>query len=367
MHSDDARASSSSDHARIAGLVERLDLAEKAQMLTGRDFWTTWPVEKIGLRRMLMSDGPSGVRGEVWDERDPSLNLPSGTALAASWDPAIARRYGAVAAVEARRKGVDMVLGPTVNLHRSPLGGRHFEAFSEDPILTSDLAASYVAGVQGNGVAATPKHYIANDYETDRFTASTEVSARALRELYLLAFEKTVTEAHTWAIMSSYNAVNGVAATENELLENPLNSEWGFDGIVVSDWGAVRSVAAANASQDLEMPGPQGAWAQPLSPLCRPGRSPSLPSTARSTESSGSRRASALLRGSSRCRRHRRTSKMASRSRGKRPRRARSWSATTACSRSTRRLSRRLRSWDTMLTRPAPRAVAARRPSLSMW
>ncbi|MFJ3385925.1 MULTISPECIES: beta-glucosidase [unclassified Curtobacterium] len=247
---------------RIGALVDQLTTAEKVQLLTGRDFWTTWPIEKIGLRRMLMSDGPSGVRGEVWDERDPSLNLPSATALSASWDRAIAKRYGAAAAVEARRKGVDVVLGPTINLHRSPLGGRHFEAFSEDPVLTGDLAASYVEGVQENGVAATPKHYIANDYETDRFTASTEVSDRALRELYLLAFEKAVTEAHAWAVMSSYNSVNGVTASENELLETPLNSEWGFDGIVVSDWTGVRSVDSAKASQDVAMPGPNPWWSE---------------------------------------------------------------------------------------------------------
>ena len=247
---------------RIDALVDQLTVDEKVQLLTGRDFWTTWPIEKIGLRRILMSDGPSGVRGEVWDERDPSLNLPSATALSASWDRAIAKRYGAAAAVEARRKGVDVVLGPTINLHRSPLGGRHFEAFSEDPVLTGDLAASYVEGVQENGVAATPKHYIANDYETDRFTASTEVSERALRELYLLAFEKAVTEAHAWAIMSSYNAINGVTASENDLLETPLNSEWGFDGIVVSDWTGVRSVDSAKASQDVAMPGPNQWWSE---------------------------------------------------------------------------------------------------------
>jgi len=247
---------------RIDALLGQLSTEEKVQLLTGRDFWTTWPIAKIGLRRILMSDGPSGVRGEVWDERDPSLNLPSATALSASWDRAIAKRYGAAAAVEARRKGVDVVLGPTINLHRSPLGGRHFEAFSEDPVLTGDLAASYVAGVQENGVAATPKHYIANDYETDRFTASTEVSDRALRELYLLAFEKAVTEAHAWAIMSSYNAINGVTASENELLETPLNSEWGFDGIVVSDWTGVRSVESATASQDVAMPGPNPWWSE---------------------------------------------------------------------------------------------------------
>ncbi|MGL3199099.1 MULTISPECIES: glycoside hydrolase family 3 N-terminal domain-containing protein, partial [Curtobacterium] len=247
---------------RIEALLDQLTVEEKVQLLTGRDFWTTWPIEKIGLRRILMSDGPSGVRGEVWDERDPSLNLPSATALSASWDRAIAKRYGAAAAVEARRKGVDVVLGPTINLHRSPLGGRHFEAFSEDPVLTADLAASYVEGVQENGVAATPKHYIANDYETDRFTASTEVSDRALRELYLLAFEKAVTEAHAWAIMSSYNAINGVTASENDLLETPLNSEWGFDGIVVSDWTGVRSVDSARASQDVAMPGPNPWWSE---------------------------------------------------------------------------------------------------------
>ncbi|WIB79306.1 glycoside hydrolase family 3 C-terminal domain-containing protein [Curtobacterium sp. MCPF17_002] len=247
---------------RIDALLDQLTTEEKVQLLTGRDFWTTWPIEKIGLRRILMSDGPSGVRGEVWDERDPSLNLPSATALSASWDRAIAKRYGAAAAVEARRKGVDVVLGPTINLHRSPLGGRHFEAFSEDPVLTGDLAASYVDGVQENGVAATPKHYIANDYETDRFTASTEVSDRALRELYLLAFEKAVTEAHAWAIMSSYNAINGVTASENDLLETPLNSEWGFDGIVVSDWTGVRSVDSAKASQDVAMPGPNPWWSE---------------------------------------------------------------------------------------------------------
>ncbi|WP_411897139.1 glycoside hydrolase family 3 protein [Curtobacterium sp. 'Ferrero'] len=252
---------------RIDALLARLTTEQKVRLLTGRDFWTTWPIEDIGLRRILMSDGPSGVRGEVWDERDPSLNLPSATALSASWDRAIAKRYGAAAAVEARRKGVDVVLGPTINLHRSPLGGRHFEAFSEDPLLTGDLAASYVAGVQENGVAATPKHYVANDYETDRFTASTEVSDRALRELYLLAFEKAVTEAHAWAVMSSYNAINGVTASENDLLETPLNSEWGFDGIVVSDWTGVRSVEAATASQDVAMPGPNPWWSQ--GPLLR--------------------------------------------------------------------------------------------------
>jgi beta-glucosidase len=259
---------------QIAGALAALTLEEKVQLLTGRDFWTTWPIGKIGLRRILVSDGPSGVRGETWDERDPSLNLPSATALASSWDPGIARRYGAAAAVEARRKGVDVVLGPTINLHRSPLGGRHFEAFSEDPVLTADLAAAYVNGVQDNGVGATPKHYVANDSETDRFTVDVRVSDRALRELYLLAFEKAVRQAHAWLVMSSYNSVNGTTATENDLLEAPLNSEWGFDGVVISDWTAVRSLNSALASQDLVMPGPDGPWGDALLEAVRSGEIP---------------------------------------------------------------------------------------------
>jgi beta-glucosidase len=258
----------------IAGALAALTVEEKVQLLTGRDFWTTWPIETIGLRRILVSDGPSGVRGETWDERDPSLNLPSATALASSWDPDIARRYGAAAAVEARRKDVDVVLGPTINLHRSPLGGRHFEAFSEDPVLTADLAAAYVRGVQDNGVGATPKHYVANDAETDRFTVDVRVGDRALRELYLLPFEKAVTEARAWLVMSSYNRVNGVTATENDLLETPLNTEWGFDGVVVSDWTAVRSLDSARASQDLVMPGPDGPWGEALVQAVRSGAIP---------------------------------------------------------------------------------------------
>ncbi|WP_445443961.1 beta-glucosidase [Clavibacter sp. km1a] len=262
------------DAARLEELAARLTLEEKVRLVTGRDFWTTWPLEGIGLRRMLVSDGPSGVRGEVWDERSPSLNLPSASALSSTWDTGIAARYGRASAVEARRKGVDVVLGPTINLHRSPYGGRHFEAFSEDPLLTADLAAAYVRGVQENGVGATPKHYVANEYETDRFTADSVVSERALRELYLAAFEKAVVESRAWLVMSSYNSINGTTSTENDLLETPLNSEWGFDGVVVSDWTGVRSVDAARASQDLEMPGPDGAWGRALLEAVRDGRVP---------------------------------------------------------------------------------------------
>jgi beta-glucosidase len=256
--------------AHLIPLLEELTLDDKAALVQGADFWTTVPLPQIGLRAMTLSDGPAGVRGPRWDEREPSLNLPSGSALAASWDADLAYRYGAAAAYEARRKGVDVVLGPTINLHRSPLGGRHFECFSEDPELSGVLGAAYVRGLQENGVAATPKHYIANDSETDRFTVDVRVDERALRELYLAPFERTV-EAGAWAVMSSYNAVDGVTMTENDLLETPLNSEWGFDGVVVSDWTAVRSLASVPAAQDLAMPGPAPAWAD-LADAVRDGR-----------------------------------------------------------------------------------------------
>jgi beta-glucosidase len=252
-------------------LLEKLSLEQKAAFVQGADFWTTVPLPEIGVRAMTLSDGPAGVRGPRWDERDPSLNLPSGSALAASWDVDLAYRYGAAAAAEARRKGVDVVLGPTINLHRSPLGGRHFECFSEDPELTAELAAAYVRGLQDNGVAATPKHYVANDSETDRFTVDVDVDERALRELYLLPFERAVVEGRAWSLMSAYNSVGGVTMTENDLLETPLNSEWGFDGVVVSDWTAVRSLDSVPAAQDLAMPGPAPAWAD-LVAAVRDGR-----------------------------------------------------------------------------------------------
>jgi beta-glucosidase len=268
--------SETTTHDRIEADIDRvlgdLTLEEKVLLLTGQDFWSTWPIERIGLRSMVVSDGPSGVRGPVWDERSPSLNLPSASALSASFDPELARRYGAVAACEARRKGVDVVLGPTINLHRSPRGGRHFEAFSEDPVLTAELAKTYVTGLQDNGVGATPKHYIANDSETDRFTVDVKVEPRALHELYLRAFETAITESRAWLVMSSYNSIHGVTATEHELLETPLKTEWGFDGVVISDWTAVRSLRSAEAEQDLVMPGPDGPWGDALVEAIRDGR-----------------------------------------------------------------------------------------------
>jgi len=261
------------DTAHLQSLVDTLTLEEKVSLVSGDSFWTTTAIPRIGLRAMVLSDGPSGVRGPVWDERSPSLSMPSATALAASWDPELSYRYGVVAAAEARRKGVDIVLGPTINLHRSPLGGRHFEAFSEDPLLSGILAAAYVRGLQDNGVAATPKHYVANDSETERFTVDVRVDERVLRELYLLPFELAV-EAGAWALMVAYNSIDGVTMTENDLLQKPLISEWGFDGVTVSDWTAVRTLAAAHAAMDLAMPGPDTAWSKSLAESIRRGKTP---------------------------------------------------------------------------------------------
>lgn len=266
-------ASGSPDaEARIRDLAESLTLEQQVQLLTGADVWSTHALPVIGLSRVVMSDGPSGVRGEDFDERHDSVSLPSSSALSATWSVGLARRYGQVLGQEARRKGVHAVLGPTINLHRSPLGGRHFECMSEDPRLTATIAAGYVAGVQSMGVGATPKHYLANEAETDRFTADSVVDERPLRELYLAAFEDAVTESRAWLVMSSYNSINGTTASENDLLETPLSTEWGFDGVVVSDWTGVRSVDAANAHQDLEMPGPVGHWGPKLLAAVEDGR-----------------------------------------------------------------------------------------------
>ncbi|VXC24374.1 Glycosyl hydrolase [Arthrobacter sp. 9V] len=258
--------------ARILELAQSLSLEQQVQLLTGADVWSTHAIPEIGLSRVVMSDGPAGVRGEDFDERHDSVSLPSSSALSATWSVETAHRYGQVLGQEARRKGVHAVLGPTINLHRSPLGGRHFECMSEDPRLTATMAAGYVAGVQSMGVGATPKHYLANEAETERFTADSVVDERPLRELYLAAFEDAITEARAWLVMSSYNSINGTTASENKLLKTPLSTEWGFDGVVVSDWTGVRSLNAANAHQDLEMPGPVGHWGPKLLAAVEDGR-----------------------------------------------------------------------------------------------
>src|SRR4051794_38660700 len=234
--------------AELRERLGALDLESKVRLLTGADFWALQAEPAIGLRRVVTSDGPVGVRGERWDERDASANVPSPTLLAATWDEARIERIGRLLAAECRRKGVDVLLAPTVNLHRTPYGGRHFECLSEDPLLTARIDAAYVRGLQAEGVAATVKHFVANDSETERLTLEARVGERALRELYLAPFEAIVREAGVWAVMAAYNGVNGTTMTESPLLREILHAEWGFDGLVMSDWFATRSTAeAANA------------------------------------------------------------------------------------------------------------------------
>jgi len=260
------------DEALIRDRLAQLTLEQKVRLLTGADFWALHAEPAIGLRRVVTSDGPAGVRGDRWDEREPSANVPSPTALAATWDVARIERIGSLLAAEARRKGVDVLLAPTVNLHRTPYGGRHFECLSEDPLLTARIGAAYVHGVQAEGVAATVKHFVANDSETERFTLDARVDERALRELYLAPFDVIVQEARPWAVMAAYNGVNGATMTESPLLRDVLKDEWGFDGVVMSDWFAARTtIAAGNAALDLAMPGPTGPWGDALVAAVRAG------------------------------------------------------------------------------------------------
>ncbi|MFE2167500.1 beta-glucosidase [Streptomyces sp. NPDC059447] len=260
----------------VEAALDKLDLDTKARLLSGQDMWTLPEIPEIGLKSLVMSDGPIGVRGVRWTADDPSIALPSPTALAAAWDPALARRAGRLLAQEARRKGVHVLLAPTVNLHRSPLGGRHFECYSEDPYLTGVIGSGYVNGVQDGGVGTTVKHFVGNDAETERFTVDSVIAPRPLRELYLAPFEAIVANAHPWGIMTAYNRVNGITMTEHQYLVNDvLRAQWGFDGYNVSDWMAARSTTGdILGGMDVAMPGPQTVYGPALAEAVRAGEVP---------------------------------------------------------------------------------------------
>ncbi|MGA5164848.1 beta-glucosidase family protein [Streptomyces lavendulocolor] len=268
----DARRAEAREEA-VEAALGKLDLDARTRLLAGQDMWSLPALPEIGLKSLVMSDGPIGVRGVRWTPDDPSVALPSPTALAATWDPALARRAGRLLAQEARRKGVHVLLAPTVNLHRSPLAGRHFEAYSEDPHLTGVIGTGYVLGVQDGGVATTVKHYVANDAETDRFTVNNVVAARTLRELYLAPFEAIVRDARPWGVMTAYNRVNGPTMTEHHHLVNEvLRGEWGFDGVNVSDWTAARDTRRCLAGGlDIAMPGPGTVYGEALAAAVRAG------------------------------------------------------------------------------------------------
>src|SRR5438270_2559721 len=257
-------------------LVARLDLEQKVRLLTGRDSWVLYGVGAVGLRPMVLSDGPAGVRGTRFDRDDPSSSLPCGVGLAATWDERLVQEVALALGREARAKGVDVLLGPTDNIVRTPLAGRGFECFSEDPLLTTRMAVAYVRGVQEAGVAATAKHFVGNDSETDRRTYDARITDQVLRELYLPPFEACVAEADVALVMAAYNSVNGATMTANKtLLRGLLKGEWGFRGVVVSDWSATNTtVPSALGGLDLVMPGPRGPWGDQLLAAVRAGRVP---------------------------------------------------------------------------------------------
>ena len=242
---------------KAKALVARMTLAEKVSMLAGADDWHTVPVERLGIPAIKVTDGPNGARGMQQRGGPSSACFPVGVALAATWNQELVRQVGQALAEEVRAKGAHILLAPTVNIHRSPLAGRNFECYSEDPYLTGRMAVAYIGGLQSLGVGACIKHFVGNDSEFERTTMSSEIGERALREIYLAPFHAAVKEAKPWSVMSSYNKLNGTWCNENPgLLFGILKEEWGFDGIVISDWYGTYTPNAATGGLDLEMPGP---------------------------------------------------------------------------------------------------------------
>ena len=247
------------DGVDVDALVARMSLEEKCLMVVGKGAWVVPGCERLGVPEWTVSDGPVGVRGR---ELGPGLLVPGPSAIAATWDVDLVARIGEALGEECHDRKVDLLLGPTVNLHRSPRGGRHFESYSEDPELSSRIAVAYITGLQSQGVGACVKHLVANDQEFERHTINVEVDERSLREIYLPPFEAAVKEAGVRSVMGAYNFVNGHhACAQPQILQDLLKDEWGFDGFVVSDWGAIKeTVAPARHGLDLEMPGPGHHW-----------------------------------------------------------------------------------------------------------
>jgi beta-glucosidase len=255
----------------ISARIAAMTLEEKVSLLAGADLWHIPPVPSAGVGSIRMSDGPNGIRGISWSG-PRSACIPCGSALGATWDPELVGEVAGVLGREAAARGVQVHLAPTVNLHRTPVGGRNFECFAEDPVLTSALAVAYVHAVQAHRVASCIKHFIANDTEFERMTISSEVDERTLREAYLLPFEDAV-DAGVRAVMSSYNRLNGTYAGEHPwLLTTVLRDDWDFDGVVISDWLGTHSTAEALAAGlDVEMPGPPAHRGEKLVAAVRAG------------------------------------------------------------------------------------------------
>jgi beta-glucosidase len=252
-----------------------LSLDERARLAGGVDDWHTAALPDHGIPRLKVTDGPSGARGESYTTTT-SASFPCGSALGATFDPAVVRAVAAAIADEVRTKGAHVLLGPTLNLHRHPLGGRNFESYGEDPLLVARLGVAFIDGLQSRGVGGCAKHLVANDAEIERLTISSEVDEATLREVYLLPFEAAVLEAGVWTVMGSYNRLNGAYACESQwLLTTVVDEEWGFDGLLMSDWFATHdTVRCALAGLHLEMPGPAKHFAGPLADAVRRGDVP---------------------------------------------------------------------------------------------
>jgi beta-glucosidase len=248
---------------RARGLVARMTLEEKASLTSGRDFWSTKPVDRLGIPSIFMTDGPHGLRKAAtgsFTDSVPATCFPTASALASSWDPALLRDVGAALGQECQANDVQILLGPGANMKRSPLGGRNFEYFSEDPVLAGSMAAALIEGVQSQGVGTSLKHFAANNQEFERMVSNSVIDERTLHEIYLPAFEIAVRQAQPWTVMCSYNQLNGTPASHNSLLlDTILKKDWGFKGFVVSDWGAVSNRSAGiKAGLHLEMPSSMG-------------------------------------------------------------------------------------------------------------
>lgn len=267
--------------SRIEQWISEMTLEEKAAFCAGEDVWHIKGLERLGIPKTMVSDGPHGLRKQ--EEQADNLGIcgsiksvcfPAACAGAASFDVQLIEKLGDLLGEECREQEISILLGPAVNMKRSPLCGRNFEYFSEDPYLAGKLAAAYIKGVQKHNVGTSIKHFAANNQESSRQTVSAQVSGRALREIYLKAFEIAVKEARPWTVMCSYNRINGVYASENKmLLTDILRKEWGFEGYVMSDWGAVNDrIPGLEAGLDLEMPGPGGVNDQKIAEAVKTGK-----------------------------------------------------------------------------------------------
>lgn len=266
---------------RVEALIAQLTIEEQAALTVGVDMWHAAGVERLGITGIKVTDGPNGARGAFFVGTS-SACAPCGTALGATWNTELVAEVGRVLGEETRAKHCQLLLAPTINIHRSPLAGRNFECYSEDPYLTARLAVAYIEGVQSTGVGCAVKHFVANDSEFERHTISSEVDEQTLREIYLAPFEAAATEARSASIMAAYNRLNGTYCAEHPELMRILFDEWGFDGFVISDWYGVKStIGTGLAGCDLEMPGPGVHLGEKLAQAVHDGELPAEAVTAK--------------------------------------------------------------------------------------